>query len=494
MTEIFRCLGSPDPSGGHPGSYQWPERGWSRETEFRHQATSYLRSLGRCLLARGIDSRAARLISRRIQAIDLGVPFRVTVYGPEADMVPLPELPAFPELPSIPRHLSPRSRGLGRMGLAAGDAGDNVPDLLDHLFRLHHGNRKPSTAETALEALPKITVDDAFLVAGRENAHDACAICQDEFQIGDEATRLPCDHVFHMGTDNPNDDSVDADASGKGDPIMACGGVLKWLRDNNECPICRFKLPAASHGTDAHDTDSGDLLQQLQRSLQSMAGAGATAGAGPGSASLSMPFFPNPGIFSEPWVCVGCETENPANVTERQGARCSHCTATRQTVFIATSQRTQPALQHTIRLYKEAEELRDAVVTRGGKSREDLNAEINAFLAGTDVTTLVGSGWEVKATLREILTAPLTGSYALSLAGVDNNSAALLRHFVRVLQRECPTSELAFSAPPARGSPRGSSGGGGGVVAHLGPHDFSTRWSCIACGTDNAGKHLCVGY
>lgn len=45
-----------------------------------------------------------------------------------------------------------------------------------------------------------------------------CAICQEEFEIGEIAKCLPCEHYFH-----PN-----------------C--VIPWLKQCNSCPVCRAPL------------------------------------------------------------------------------------------------------------------------------------------------------------------------------------------------------------------------------------------------------------
>lgn len=46
-----------------------------------------------------------------------------------------------------------------------------------------------------------------------------CEICMDDFEVGLDASRLPCLHVFHG----------------------AC--IVKWLMINPNCPVCRYSLP-----------------------------------------------------------------------------------------------------------------------------------------------------------------------------------------------------------------------------------------------------------
>ena len=53
----------------------------------------------------------------------------------------------------------------------------------------------------------------------------SCSICLNKFNIDEEVVELPCGHLYHF---NSNDD---------------CGGILKWLEENNTCPVCRHELP-----------------------------------------------------------------------------------------------------------------------------------------------------------------------------------------------------------------------------------------------------------
>ncbi|XP_012442754.1 uncharacterized protein LOC105767727 [Gossypium raimondii] len=54
---------------------------------------------------------------------------------------------------------------------------------------------------------------------GLNSANKECAICLDEFSEGDEVASMPCTHVFHDGC------------------------IIKWLKTNHLCPLCRFQMP-----------------------------------------------------------------------------------------------------------------------------------------------------------------------------------------------------------------------------------------------------------
>ncbi|KAL2253674.1 E3 ubiquitin-protein ligase RNF43-like [Sesamum indicum] len=50
-------------------------------------------------------------------------------------------------------------------------------------------------------------------------AKESCSICLEGFFNGGRATRLPCSHMFHENC------------------------ILRWLRENHVCPLCRYELP-----------------------------------------------------------------------------------------------------------------------------------------------------------------------------------------------------------------------------------------------------------
>ncbi|KAL2253680.1 UNVERIFIED_CONTAM: E3 ubiquitin-protein ligase RING1-like protein [Sesamum indicum] len=51
------------------------------------------------------------------------------------------------------------------------------------------------------------------------SAKEPCCICLEEFSDGVHAKRLPCRHIFHENC------------------------ILRWLRGNHVCPLCRHQLP-----------------------------------------------------------------------------------------------------------------------------------------------------------------------------------------------------------------------------------------------------------
>ena len=105
-------------------------------------------------------------------------------------------------------------------------------DILNRSFNDQGGCSKPCSGSFVKE-LDKVIITN-------ENVDNrlCCAICQEEFKMGERAIRLPCKdpHYFHCET-----------------PEDVCGGILPWLKDNNSCPICREEFPE-------EETDTGNTI------------------------------------------------------------------------------------------------------------------------------------------------------------------------------------------------------------------------------------------
>jgi E3 ubiquitin-protein ligase RNF115/126 len=50
-----------------------------------------------------------------------------------------------------------------------------------------------------------------------------CPICFNDWELNEEAKKMPCGHVFHE----------------------AC--LLPWLNTRNSCPICRYEVSGAAN-------------------------------------------------------------------------------------------------------------------------------------------------------------------------------------------------------------------------------------------------------
>lgn len=62
---------------------------------------------------------------------------------------------------------------------------------------------------------------------------EKCTICLDDFVVGQEASKVPCKHMFH------------------------CKCIKTWLEVHNSCPVCRFELPGEVLRCTTGDANSG---------------------------------------------------------------------------------------------------------------------------------------------------------------------------------------------------------------------------------------------
>ena len=95
---------------------------------------------------------------------------------------------------------------------------DNLENIINQIM-MNDPNKygNPPASKNSVEKLEKIIIDDEKLKSfGIENT---CAVCKDEFIIGQECLLMPCQHHFHKNC------------------------LLPWLNERNSCPVCRFELP-----------------------------------------------------------------------------------------------------------------------------------------------------------------------------------------------------------------------------------------------------------
>ncbi|KAL3635549.1 hypothetical protein CASFOL_020096 [Castilleja foliolosa] len=76
----------------------------------------------------------------------------------------------------------------------------------------------PPAAKSVVENLPSVVLTDEDIGENNKNCV-ACAVCKDEFAVGEKATKLPCCHLYH------------------GDCI------IPWFGIRNTCPVCRHERP-----------------------------------------------------------------------------------------------------------------------------------------------------------------------------------------------------------------------------------------------------------
>ncbi|CAI8592310.1 unnamed protein product [Vicia faba] len=72
----------------------------------------------------------------------------------------------------------------------------------------------PPASKTAIESIPTVDITYAEV---EEETH--CAVCKEAFELGSEARKMPCKHLYHSDC------------------------ILPWLSMRNSCPVCRHELP-----------------------------------------------------------------------------------------------------------------------------------------------------------------------------------------------------------------------------------------------------------
>ena len=110
-----------------------------------------------------------------------------------------------------------RNRTENRMNIFQNN--NNYLDYIINQLMINDTNNygNPPAAKKEVEKLKKLKITEEKLKEfGIENT---CAVCKDEFKIGEDCLLMPCNHQFH---DN-------------------C--IMPWLNKRNSCPVCRYELP-----------------------------------------------------------------------------------------------------------------------------------------------------------------------------------------------------------------------------------------------------------
>ena len=78
----------------------------------------------------------------------------------------------------------------------------------------------PPISDDNLEKLKKFNLTEKYCKKedGGKIELPSCCICLDDINLGVETILLPCGHIFH------------------------CDCILKWFKENNTCPMCRFEI------------------------------------------------------------------------------------------------------------------------------------------------------------------------------------------------------------------------------------------------------------
>ena len=133
--------------------------------------------------------------------------------NPNQEMPEMPQMPQmfFPSSSSSSSSSNRRRRRISFFDFNNGLFGDDF--FTQFLQRM--GSREHPTDEEILNELPETQIED---VSKLDPEKRNCIICLEDFKNGDKAIILPCIHIFHN----------------------EC--IKNWLKTQNTCPICKFKL------------------------------------------------------------------------------------------------------------------------------------------------------------------------------------------------------------------------------------------------------------
>jgi len=110
-----------------------------------------------------------------------------------------------------------------------GNIGDyvfgNLSNVINQLMENSGSASTPANTDVVAR-LPRVKATEEMVEAGYE-----CTICQEQYELGEETIKLPCDHYFHPSCVSP------------------------WFETHDSCPVCRLALPSESSGASSGNTD-----------------------------------------------------------------------------------------------------------------------------------------------------------------------------------------------------------------------------------------------
>ncbi|KAM7271737.1 hypothetical protein ACFE04_030951 [Oxalis oulophora] len=113
------------------------------------------------------------------------------------------------------------------ISLRRGNAGDYfIGPGLEELFEQLSVNdrRGPAPASrSAIDSMPTVKISHRHL---RLDSH--CPVCKEKFELGSEARKMPCDHLYHSDC------------------------IVPWLVQHNSCPVCRQELTPQGSTSSSH--------------------------------------------------------------------------------------------------------------------------------------------------------------------------------------------------------------------------------------------------
>ncbi|XP_004486987.1 E3 ubiquitin-protein ligase RDUF2 [Cicer arietinum] len=79
----------------------------------------------------------------------------------------------------------------------------------------------PPASKAAIESMATVEITDEEV-----ESETHCAVCKEAFELGSEARKMPCKHLYHSDC------------------------ILPWLSMRNSCPVCRHELPSDQNSSE----------------------------------------------------------------------------------------------------------------------------------------------------------------------------------------------------------------------------------------------------
>lgn len=108
-------------------------------------------------------------------------------------------------------HSNPMDYAWGANGLDA---------IITQLLNQFENTGPPPADRDKIKSLPTIQITAEHVASGLE-----CPVCKEDYSVGENVRRLPCNHIFH------ND----------------C--IIPWLEQHDTCPVCRKSLSGQNTAT-----------------------------------------------------------------------------------------------------------------------------------------------------------------------------------------------------------------------------------------------------
>lgn len=108
----------------------------------------------------------------------------------------------------------------------------------------------PPASKSAMEGLPIIKITEEMLSSDSSQ----CAVCKDSFELDEEATQMPCKHIYHKDC------------------------ILPWLELHNSCPVCRYELPTDDPDYENQKTGQSNSSSNTNSNNTNNSGLGSVGG------------------------------------------------------------------------------------------------------------------------------------------------------------------------------------------------------------------------